>query len=168
MSKVTIPLILKVETNGFAGEENFSILQICITDVFARILYSKCYFGQQTDGAQAYNRISQGELNSWAERKIISEFMLERALKNIFAKNTFIVKSKEFYEKYFESLCLETPDFLDLQELCLAKTGKRIKVPKDILVPDTAYNDCLCMISVINQHNLLDLNSEEELINLEF
>lgn len=165
---MTVPLILKIETNGFAEEENFSILQICITDIFARILYSKCYLGQQTDKAQVYNRISQGELNSWAERKIVSEFMLERALKNIFAKNTFIVKSKEFYEKYFESLCLETPNFLDLQDLCLAKIGKRLKVSNDIFVPDTAYNDCLCMIGLINKHNLLDLNGEEELINLEF
>lgn len=160
--------ILKIETNGFSDFEDFSILEICITDLFGRILYARSYYAKQTDQARQYNRFSQEELDCWKASKIIKEFMCERALQNIFDNNAFIVKSKEFYEKYFEVLGLETPELIDLQELILAKTGRRHKIVTDLIVPDTAYNDCLCMIEVINKYDLLDLDSAEEIISLDF
>lgn len=165
-------LLLKIETNGFFDESVRvpEILQVCVCDLYGRIIINKLYSGTVSSSSQSANGISQKFLDS-----------LETSLKpfakteimNLLKSNEFVVKSKEFYSSFFKvygisEKILQT-QLIDLKELCVEKNGKSKAFYKDFKVLDSAYNDCLNMIDYMHNFNLIDDKyNTEEIINLCF
>lgn len=165
-------LILKIETNGFFDESARlpEILQICVCDLYGRIILNKLYSGTVSPSSQSANGISQKFLDSLAPA--LKPFV-KTEIMNLLKSNEFVVKSKEYYSSFFKAYGISDKllqsQLIDLKELCVEKNGKSKAFYKDHKALDSAYNDCLNMVDYMHNFNLIDDKyNTEEIINLCF